>query len=156
MVRDFAFQSGVPASPPQATLDRQGRITVAYRQAGTGNMALMSQATVGGAWQSPVDLGGPGLGKPATVLSPAGPNGRIMMFARGQDSGVSTSRQIGSNFRFGPWTTLGGNTLDSPAAALDASSRVTLFAVGATGLSVVRQAAAGPEQPFTDWRELGL
>lgn len=154
--RDFAFQSGVPASAPQATLDRQGRITVAYRRADTGTVAVMSQAAIGGAWQSPADLGGPGIGEPATTLSPTGPDARMIMVARDQQGGVSVSRQGGPNVGFGPWAPLGGNTVGSPAGALDTASRVVIFTVGGTGLSVVRQAAPGADQPFGAWQDLGL
>jgi LmbE family N-acetylglucosaminyl deacetylase len=156
VTRDGAFASGVPVSPPQATLDRLGRITVAYRRAGTGTMSLITQVAAGGTtWQSPVDLGGPGTAAPAAVLSPAAPGSRIMLFARDPLTGVSTSRQ-GTTGAFGPWAALGGDTVDSPAAILDASSRATLFTVGSDGLSVAQQTAAGPDQPFGPWTEVGF
>jgi hypothetical protein len=156
IVRDPAFAGAVPASPPQAALDRQGRITVAYRRASTATIAVSSQVTVGGAWQTPIDLGGSGTTAPALVLSPPGPAGRLMMFARDSLGGVSTSRQLLPAFGFSPWAALSDDSLDSPAAILDASGRVAVFAIGTAGLSVQQQAVAGPDQPFGERSDLGL
>ena len=153
LVRDAAFRSAVPAGPPRATVDRQGRLAVAYRRAGTATMMLSTQAgtTPTAAWSEPADLGGAGLFEPGTVLAP---DGRLMMFAR-QGGGVAASRQAGGD-GFGPWQALDGGTLGPPAAVLDGSGRAAVFSVGATGLSVLRQDATGADQPFSVWQDLGL
>lgn len=151
-VRDGAFRTPTPASAPRAAVDGQGRVTVAFRRAGTATMMQTTQAQPAATapWQEPVDLGGAGLFEPGSVLAP---DGRIMLFAR-QGSTVAATRQTAGGF--GPWQGLGGSTLGPPAAALDAAQRVAVFSVGPTGLSVLRQDATGAEQPFTSWQDLGL
>ena len=157
VTRDPVLRSGLsPASPPQAVGDRLGRIAVAYRRAGNGNLLLMPQITVGGTWSSPVDLQSAGTDEAAAVLAPAGADGRIMMFGRAQRGGVVVSRQTGSGNTYSAPQALGGSAVGSPAAVLDASSRASVFSVGATGLSVRRQSATGPDQPFGPWEDLGL
>lgn len=155
--RDPVLRSSLaPASPPQAVADRLGRIAISFRRAGNGNLLVMPQSTVGGTWMSPIDLQGPGTDEASTVLSPAGPDGRIMLFARTSRGGVAVSRQTGTGNSFSQWSDLGGTAAGAPAAVLDSSSRVVVLTVGATGLAVRQQTAAGPDQPFGPWLNLGL
>jgi len=145
----------VPASPPQAAVDGQGRVAVVYRRPGSGSLSLVSQSQSGGTFRSPVDLSGPGgVGEPATVVSPADSKGLIMVFARNESGGVAAGRQTDSGFS--SWTSIGGKTLGPPAAKTDSSSRVEVVTVGPSGVVVQRQASAGLNQNFSTPTEVGF
>ena len=153
LVRDPSFRSEVPASPPQATVDAQGRISLTYRGEGTGRVMLLAQQAAGGTWPAdPVDLGASGVGQPCTVLTPAGEQ---LIFARNATNGMSVARRPAGGGTFGPWADLGGTLLGDPGAAIDAAGRATVFTIGPTGVSLRRQTGSGPNQPFTS-QDLGL
>jgi LmbE family N-acetylglucosaminyl deacetylase len=143
--RKESLPSGAPASPPQATVDAQGRISVSYREEGTGRVLLLARPA-GGTWPpEPTDLGGSGLGQSTTVLPAAGGQ---LIFARNAANGVSVTRRPAGGETFGPWSALGGTLLGEPAAAIDATGQPTLFTIEPTGVSVWRQHGSGPELPF--------
>jgi LmbE family N-acetylglucosaminyl deacetylase len=153
LVRDLSFPSQVPASPPQATVDSRGRISVAYRQPGTGRVMVLEQQPGGGTWASaPVNLGGSGAGRPAVVLTPAGEQ---LIFARNAADGLSLARRPADGGAAGAWSDLGGALLGEPAAAIDTAGLATVLTIEPAGVSVRRQTGSGPDRPFAD-QNLGL
>ncbi|SEG73810.1 GlcNAc-PI de-N-acetylase [Nonomuraea solani] len=154
---DNALPSMTPASPPTAALAQNGRIEVAYRRAGTADLVVTRQSAAGGAWNvSPVVIGGhAGVGDPELVTTPAGPDARILMFHRNADAGVSLATQTAPNAGYGSWSDLGGAITDYPAAVLDQSGAVVLFAVGTDGkVHLRKQTAPGADSPFGPWETL--
>jgi LmbE family N-acetylglucosaminyl deacetylase len=153
LARDWSFRTDVPASPPQATVDPQGRISVSYRGEGTGRVMLLAQEAAGGTWPAePADLGGSGVGQPTALLTQGGEQ---LIFARNADNGVSVARRPATGGTFGPWSNLGGTLLGEPGAAIDAAGLAALFTIGPTGVSVRRQTGTGPDQQFAT-QDLGM
>jgi hypothetical protein len=153
LVRKESLRSGAPASPPEATVDAQGRISVSYREEGTGRVLLLTQEAASGAWPAePADLGGSGVGQPTAVRTSAGEQ---LIFARNADNGVSVARGSAGGETFGPWSDLGGTLLGEPGAATDAAGLPALFTIGPTGVLVWRQTGTGPDQPFAN-QSLGM
>ena len=150
--RQDYLPSGPPASPPQATVDAQGGISVSYREEGTGRVLLLARPAAGAWPDEPADLGGSGFGQPAAVLPSAGGQ---LIFARNAGNGVSVVRRPAGGETFGPWTSLGGTLLGEPGAAVDAAGQPILFTIGPAGVSVWRQSGTGAEQPFVD-QSLGM
>ncbi|HUR07531.1 MAG TPA: PIG-L family deacetylase [Nonomuraea sp.] len=156
-VLDSALPSMTPAGPPTAALSQDGRIEVAYRRAGTAEMVVSYQVAAGGPWSlNPAVIGGhAGVGEPALITTSPGPDARILMFQRNGDAGVSMTKQLSPNAGYGGWTDLGGAITDYPAASLDPSGAVVLFAVGTDGVVYVReQATPGADSPFGNWEAL--
>ncbi len=146
-----------PASPPSAALSQDGRIEVAYRKADTAETVISHQIQVGGSWSpTPVVIGGhAGVGEPALVTAPPGPDARIMVFHRNGGNGVSMAKQLGPDNKYGPWTDLGGVIIDYPAATLTAGGAVVLFTIGTDGAIYLRQQTTpGADSPFGDWQML--
>lgn len=158
----FIFSTTVPsmtpASPPSIALSQDGRLHVAYRRAGTAEMVVSYQLVAGGAWSTtPAVIGGhAGVGEPALVTTPAGPNARILMFERNAGTGVSMTKQLIANGSgYGVWADLSGTIVDYPAATLDSSGAAMMFAIGTDGVVHVRkQSAPGADSPFGDWEAL--
>ncbi|MGW4945522.1 PIG-L family deacetylase [Actinoplanes sp. NPDC004185] len=150
--RQESLRSGAPASPPQVSVDAQGRLSVSYREEGTGRVLLLTRSAAGTWPEEPADLGGVGLGQPTTVL-PA--SGGELIFARNAANGVSVTRRPAGGETFGPWSDLGGTLLGEPAAAIDASGLPTLFTIEPSGVSVWRQAGTGSQQQFVH-QSLGM
>lgn len=141
-----------PASPPKAALDQDGRIELAYREAGTAAMLVSYQTRPGGSWsQSPAPLGGHGgVGEPAAATL----GGRVVLFERNRGGGVSTTAQTAPNSGYGPWQDLGGTVLDHPAAVVDGNGVLHVFAIG-TDARVHYRTATAPTA-FGPWQALPL
>ncbi|MFJ8477714.1 PIG-L family deacetylase [Kitasatospora sp. NPDC094011] len=144
--------AAAPASPPKAVLDQDGRIELAYREAGTGAMTVSYQSQPGGPWnQSPVNLGGHGgVGEPAA----ANLGGQVVLFERNRGSGVSTTAQTAPNAGYGAWQDLGGTVLDFPTAIVDGNRVLHVFAIGTDGRVYYR--AGSTATGFGDWQGLPL
>jgi LmbE family N-acetylglucosaminyl deacetylase len=157
LIADNAFPSGIPASPPSAALNQEGAIDVLYRQPSTENLMVVWQTAPAGGWDpTPVNIGTDGIGQPAMVTAPPGPDARIMLFARNGDTGVNTTCQTAPNNGYGTWTNLGGVTLDHPAATLGAQDKAVVFIIGTDGVYASSQVATGGGQPFGTWQTLGM
>ncbi|MFJ4593803.1 MULTISPECIES: PIG-L family deacetylase [unclassified Kitasatospora] len=141
-----------PASPPKAALDQDGRIELAYREAGTGAMLVSYQTRPGGEWsQSPAPLGGDGgVGEPAAATV----GGRVVLFERNRGGGVSTTAQTAPNSGYGTWQDLGGTVLDYPAALVDGGGVLHVFAIGSDGRVYYR--AGTTPTTFGGWQGLPL
>ncbi|MBD0689766.1 PIG-L family deacetylase [Streptomyces sp. CBMA123] len=141
-----------PASPPKAALDQDGRIELAYREAGSGAMLVSYQTSPGGSWsQSPAPLGGHGgVGEPAAATL----GGRVVLFERNRGGGVSSTAQNAPNSGYGAWQDLGGTVLDYPTAIVDGGGVLHVFAIGADGR--VRYRAGTSATTFGDWQDLPL
>ncbi|MFD7596557.1 PIG-L family deacetylase, partial [Kitasatospora sp. NPDC059812] len=139
-----------PASPPKAALDQDGRIELAYREAGTGAMLVSYQTRPGGEWsQSPAPLGGDGgVGEPAAATA----GGRVVLFERNRGGGVSTTAQTAPNSGYGTWQDLGGTVLDYPAALVDGGGVLHVFAIGSDGRVYYR--AGTTPTTFGGWQGL--
>ncbi|MFD7587454.1 PIG-L family deacetylase [Kitasatospora sp. NPDC059811] len=139
-----------PASPPKAALDQDGRIELAYREAGTGAMLVSYQTRPGGEWsQSPAPLGGDGgVGEPAAATA----GGRVVLFERNGGGGVSTTAQTAPNSGYGAWQDLGGTVLDYPAALVDGGGVLHVFAIGSDGRVYYR--AGTTPTTFGGWQGL--
>jgi LmbE family N-acetylglucosaminyl deacetylase len=146
LTRDTAFRSSVPASPPQASADAQGRISLTYRAQDTGRVLLQAQDTAGGAYPTqPTDLGGTGVGDAALVTTPAGEQ---LVFARNRDNGLSVARKASGAKTFGAWSNLGGTLLGDAGVTLDSTGLATLFTIGPAGVSVRQQTGSGQTPTF--------
>ncbi|WP_212988218.1 PIG-L family deacetylase [Actinoplanes auranticolor] len=150
--RKDSLSSGAPASPPQATVDTQGRISVSYREEGTGRVLQLTRPADGTWPEEPTDLGGSGLGQPTPALPAAGGQ---LIFARNAANGVSVTRRSAGGETFSPWADLGGTLLGEPAAAVDAAGLPVVFTIEPTGVSARRQTGTGSEQPFVP-QSLGM
>ncbi|MEU4582020.1 PIG-L family deacetylase [Kitasatospora aureofaciens] len=141
-----------PASPPKAALDQDGRIELAYREAGTGAMLVSYQIRPGGSWsRSPAPLGGHGgVGEPAATTH----DGRVVLFERNRGGGVSTTAQTAPNSGYGPWQDLGGTVLDHPAALVDGAGVLHVFAIGTDGRVSYRTGT--PATGYGAWQGLPL
>ncbi|MFF3066852.1 PIG-L family deacetylase [Kitasatospora sp. NPDC057936] len=139
-----------PASPPKAALDQDGRIELAYREAGTGAVLVSYQTQVGGAWsQSPASLGGHlGVGEPAATTA----GGQVVLFERNRGGGVSTTAQTAPNSGYGAWQDLGGTVLDYPSAVVDGAGVLHVLAIGTDGRVYFR--AGTTPTTFGDWQAL--
>lgn len=125
-VLDTALPSLVPCSPPTAVVDAAGCIRVVYREAGGTNVAVSVQGTPCSSWLPAVSApGSGGVGQPAAVLDAGGVN----VFARDGAGGVSVAALDASGVP-GPWSPLGG-VVDCPAAVVDQSGAVQVFAADA-------------------------
>ena len=150
---DPAFPVVRTASPPRAFLDSAGRVEVAYLQPGTAELKLIYQDS--GTWSIPINLGGTGeTAQPAMALAPAGPNGRVLLFARNQASGISVSLQGEQPMPPGGWTDLGGLALDQPAAVTDAVGDPTVVVVGPAGVRAARVTLMGDHPVVSAWTRL--
>ncbi|MFJ9690638.1 PIG-L family deacetylase [Kitasatospora sp. NPDC101183] len=147
-----AVPNAHPASPPRAALDQDGRIELAYREAGTGAMLVSYQTQLGGAWSpSPVNLGGhKGVGEPATATL----GGQVVLFERNAGGGVSTTAQNAPNSGYGPWQDLGGTVLDYPSALVDGGGALYVFAIGTDGRVYYRTGTAPTS--FGPWQGMPL
>ncbi|MEV0674938.1 PIG-L family deacetylase [Actinosynnema sp. NPDC050436] len=155
---DTALPSRTPASPPSAAVSRDGRVVVAYRLAGTADTVVVRQVAPGGGWHpTPTVLGGhAGVGEPAVVSAPPGPDARIMLFHRNGGTGVSGTRQAGPDAGYRPWEDFGGVIVDHPAVTTTADGRVVLVAIGSDGALHHRtQTTRGGDSPFGPWTEVG-
>src|SRR5207245_1200816 len=115
------------------------------------------QNGVGGPWNpTPVRIGGTGgTGQPALVSAPPGADGRVMVFARDDATGVSMTGQQAPDSTYGSWTDLGGTIVDYPAATTDKAGAAYVFAIGYDGgLYVRRQAGPGANSPFGPWQAI--
>ncbi|MEU3564022.1 PIG-L family deacetylase [Kitasatospora sp. NPDC006786] len=142
-----------PASPPKAALDQDGRIELAYREAGTGAMLVSYQTRPGGgSWsRTPAPLGGHGgVGEPAAATL----GGRVVLFERNGGGGVSTTAQTAPNSGYDSWQDLGGTVLDFPTAIVDGGGVLHVFAVGTDGR--VRFRTGTTATAFGDWQVLPL
>jgi hypothetical protein len=146
----------LPASPPSVALRHDGSVEVIYREAGTINMITTYQNGPGGPWNpTPVRIGGQGgTGQPALVTAPSGTDGRVLVFARNDATGVSMTGQQGDS-TYGSWTDLGGTIVEYPAATTDGAGAAYVFAIGYDGrLYVRRQAGPGAGSPFGSWQDI--
>ncbi|MCX5385035.1 PIG-L family deacetylase [Streptomyces sp. NBC_00083] len=116
--------------------------------ANTREVVLLEQAAPGGeftAWQG---LGNPERGDdrgrrigPPTAV--AAPDGRVHLFVRNADRGVST-RVRGADGTWSPWRDLGGDSVqEGLSAAVDGRGRVHVFAAGADTVHHWTQSAPG-------------
>jgi hexosaminidase len=102
------------------------------------------QASVGGAWASPVSLGSGISGNPATV---ADADGRVTYFVRATDGTLRHGWQADPGQ--GPWLSeaLGGGYVGDPAVTLDSTGRLMFFVRG-TGNTLHR---GWHDVPGGDW-----
>ncbi|WP_425573374.1 PIG-L family deacetylase [Streptomyces albidochromogenes] len=116
--------------------------------ANTREIVLLEQRTPGGRFGPWRGLGNPEarqdrgrrIGSPVAV---AAPDGRVHLFVRNADKGVST-RVRGASGRWGPWRDLGGGEVQDGLAAVVASDgRVHVFAAGRTTVHHWTQDAPG-------------
>lgn len=148
-----AFPALRPASPPAAVLAQDGTITLAYRAADTGEVAINTQTSAGGAWTGPTALGGTtGFGQLALV-APAGPDSRVFLIGRRTNGEVDVAIRDHAGTS---WLPLDGRpVLDSPTAGLDPTGAVLIFTVGVDGvLRLSRRPAPGSGQTFSAWQPL--
>ena len=161
MVENGALPTGghVPASPPTVTKNQDGTLEVIYRKSGTGNnMVTTFQTSVGGGWNgTPVLFGSQGgIGQAALVTAPPGTDARIMVFAQSDTRAVSSTKQTAPDSAYGSWIDMGGPFVEYPAATVDGSGAVFIFAVGFDGrVHVKRQTSAGANSPYADWQAIG-
>ncbi|MBT8224869.1 MAG: hypothetical protein HKP61_22950 [Dactylosporangium sp.] len=152
------LDGAVPASPPSVTKNHDGTLEVLYREAGTTSMITTFQAAGGASWvQTPVRLGGHGgIGQPALLTAPPGDDARIMVFERNDDTGVSMTKQGAPDSPYESWVDLGGTIVDYPAATINATDAVVVFAIGAdANLYVRQQVTAGANSAFGAWQVVG-
>ncbi|MFC0843235.1 PIG-L family deacetylase, partial [Streptomyces noboritoensis] len=103
--------------------------------ANTREVVLLEQASPGGAFRAWRGLGNPELGddrgrRIGSPVAVAAPDGRVHLFVRNADKGVST-RVRDADGSWGPWVALGGETVqDGLGATVDAQGRVHVFAPG--------------------------
>jgi len=63
----------------------------------------------------------------------ANSDGRLQLFARGNDHALWTVAQATANGAFGSWVRLGGGVASDPAVGANADGRLEVFAIGPTG-----------------------
>jgi hypothetical protein len=152
------FSGLEPASPPNITVNHDGTLEVLYREGGNGQMVTTFESAVGGPWYpSPVELGGQGgVGQPALLTAPPGADARIMVFERNDAAGVSMTKQSAPDSPYEAWADLGGTILDYPAATVDSTGAVFVFAIGIDGALYVRkQVSPGANSAFGAWQLIG-
>ncbi|MFG3224103.1 PIG-L family deacetylase [Kitasatospora sp. NPDC048194] len=136
---------GRPLAAALTVIRRQGGTLAVFGQrADTGEIVSRTQ-DASGAWAW-ADLGTPDpataapsspLADPALQVSTpavaAAGDGRLHLFVRNRDGGVSTRAQTGPDGTWGPWTGLGGAGVQGPpSAAATADGRIEVFATTAS------------------------
>jgi LmbE family N-acetylglucosaminyl deacetylase len=151
--RNNAFPSAAPGSPPTASMNQDGRLEIAYRQAGTSDLMVNWQTSLGGGWSTASSLGGhAGIGQPTTVTAPTGTDGRIMMFIRNGGGGASMIRQGAPNEAYGGWEDLFGLVHDYPSAFVTTNGTAMVFVIAADGRVHYRvQSSPGGSNAFGGW-----
>jgi hypothetical protein len=152
---DAAFPSKRPSGAPVVAKAANGQLCVLYRLDGGGEVAACAQ-DASGQWSEPVTLPGHcGPGGPAAVSVGHGAQARVLVFGRDAGTGVSMAKQTGPA-AFGPWTGLGGETVDYATAAVAADGSVVVLGISPTGqLRVNSQNGSGPDSPFLGWQTIG-
>ncbi|WP_222270197.1 PIG-L family deacetylase [Modestobacter marinus] len=139
-----------PAGPPTLAFNADGRLEVHYRRAGTAAVAVTWQDAVL-RWTASTTLDGTGgLGQPATATTSAG---TIATAVRDRDGGASVALQRRPNSPYGPWTSLGGQLVDSPIAVATRDGRLVVAAVHAD--DVLRWRTRKPDGTWTPWADIG-
>jgi LmbE family N-acetylglucosaminyl deacetylase len=155
---NLEFPAPCPASKLSAVLSQDGTILVAYRLAGSGEVAISRQLQPAGGWaDAPVVLGAAaGLGAPSMVRGPPGGDGCVLAFSRTYGGTLMRACQQTANGDFGEWTPVDGASLvDFPAACLDTAGRVVLFQIGLDNQVYLRtQVSATPGADFGPWQQL--
>ncbi|MET7302200.1 PIG-L family deacetylase [Embleya sp. NPDC005575] len=145
------------ASAPSAVVGGGGPIRVFYRAADTGDVAVVSQLNVAGAWQQTTGtLGNTGGTRKPLVAS--GSDRRILLYTRNDDSGITLDWQTGSTSGsgFGGWQRIPATLIDSPAVVARADGRLAMFHIGTDGmLYYAHQDAGSPTEPFSAWSLIG-
>jgi LmbE family N-acetylglucosaminyl deacetylase len=112
---------------PGAARAPGGTTVVVARTGDNGTFAAVSVEPVLG-WERPSRLPNPGGTGTPVVIARHGPTGpETLIFAHNSDGGVSAYRPGG------PWTDLGGNIVDQPAAVVEPDGAVTLLAISDDG-----------------------
>ncbi|MGW2639756.1 PIG-L family deacetylase [Streptomyces sp. NPDC001348] len=151
------FRLTVPASPPAAAVQPNGRVMTVYRQPETGRLLMAQEDAPGGQWNKPaVPIGGRGgFGAVACAPGPDPETGTLV--ATLSDTGGIAYRFLPGDH---PWQelptdTLGGPPAHAPAAAFDVVGRATIALLGPDGrLAVARQAGRG-SVGFGSWQVVG-
>ena len=78
-----------------------------------------------------------------------------MVFERNDATGVSMTSQQAPDSTYGAWTDLGGTVVEYPAATIDNTGVVYVFAIGYDGALYVRkQFGPGAGSPFNSWQDI--
>ncbi|MFE2868705.1 PIG-L family deacetylase [Embleya sp. NPDC059259] len=145
------------ASAPSAIVGGSGQIRVFYRAADTGDVGVVTQLNVAGAWQQTTgNLGNTGGTRKPLVAS--GSDRRILLYTRNDESGITVNWQTGSasGSGFGGWQRIPATVIDSPAVVARADGRPAMFHIGTDGmLYFAHQDAGSPDAPFSAWSLIG-
>ncbi|KAA2257083.1 hypothetical protein F0L68_25395 [Solihabitans fulvus] len=137
LAADPGFASVAPTAAPALARRTDGRLTVAYPVAGTGQLAVSSQDAAHG-WGRPPVLSGPpgGVGGVGAVDTRRG----VLVVGRDNGLGVTTCL-LGADDRCPGWTAQGGETVDGETAAVttSADADTTLLTFGLDGRLLVNQ-----------------
>ncbi|CAL9518716.1 hypothetical protein SUDANB95_03757 [Actinosynnema sp. ALI-1.44] len=134
---DQSYPSTPPAGPPSVAVGPDGTLTVVHAVAQTGEVVRTTRS--GGGWSPPVRAPGPGgPGQPAAV------HGRDGVVVVGRDAAGAVSVN---------GTSVGGQPLDYPTAAVDGTGRVVLLAIAADGR--LHTAVEQDGGRFSPWQAAG-
>ncbi|WP_406277802.1 PIG-L family deacetylase [Embleya sp. NBC_00896] len=149
----FLVASNV-ASAPTAMVAANGRVRVFYRTSGTGSVSVLNQLNVAGAWQQTTSSTGDqgGTRRPEVAR---GSDGRLLLYARNDNSGLSLNWQTSPTGGYAGWGRFASLVIDSPAIVTRGDGRLSLFHIGANGLLYVAEQSAGaPDAAFADWNSI--
>lgn len=141
------------ASGPTAIVAPDDKIRVVYRQAHTGNVSMVTQLNVAGAWsQSTQNLGGNGgTRRPSAVRG----NNAMLLYARNDTSGISLNWQNASPSGFRGWERMPSVIIDSPAAIRGVGGRLFIYHIGLTGQLYSAQQIDDDGVVFSNWGLVG-
>jgi hypothetical protein len=121
---------------------------------GSTNNHIQFTRYLNGSWASSwTTLPGATTSAPAAVVTPQ--DGRLWLFARGATNDILVSSHlgsIGSPDDWSSWTSLGGNVVSAPAAAVGADGRLRVFARRLDGTIWSRSFTNGA---WSGWSSLG-
>jgi hypothetical protein len=148
---DWVRVGGSVSSAPAAAVTIEGIVWLFARG---GNNAIQFTRYMNASWASTwTTLPGTTTSAPAAVVTPQ--DGRLWIFARGTANDILVNSHlgsIGSPDDWSGWTSLGGNVVSAPAAAVGVDGRLRIFARRLDGTIWTRSLTNGT---WSGWSSLG-